>query len=172
MSHEAQKEFCKWVKDNTPNFFKQKSILDVGSLDINGNNRWLFDDCRYFGVDLYKGRNVDWVGDILSFHASEQYDVVISTEMLEHDHHWEDSIEKMYALTKSKGLFVITCAGTGRPVHGTFDAMPKDSPATLLYYCNISAGMLKEVMSGLCFLTCSFSENQVSCDTYFWGIKK
>ena len=44
MAHERQQEFCKKVKDIFPEYFKGVNVCDVGSLDINGNNHYLFED--------------------------------------------------------------------------------------------------------------------------------
>ena len=42
------------------NLFKNKKVLDIGSLDINGSNRFLFEDCNYLGIDVGEGKNVDF----------------------------------------------------------------------------------------------------------------
>jgi hypothetical protein len=45
MAHQAQQDFCNSVRQLFPDHFRGKTVLDVGSLDINGNNRYLFTDC-------------------------------------------------------------------------------------------------------------------------------
>ena len=50
MSHPSQQEFCNKIKQQYPEYFKNKKILDIGSLDINGNNRDLFDESTYIGT--------------------------------------------------------------------------------------------------------------------------
>ena len=52
MAHVAQQEFFKKVKEQFPERFKNCSVLDIGSLDLNGNNRYLFEDYTYIGVDV------------------------------------------------------------------------------------------------------------------------
>ena len=52
MAHQEQINFCLYVKEKYPTFFNNKKVLDVGSGDINGNNRYLFEDCDYFGCDV------------------------------------------------------------------------------------------------------------------------
>ena len=61
MAHEEQTVFCKGVKARFPEFFKWTKVLDIGSMDINGNNRYLFEGCAYIGCDLGDGENVDIV---------------------------------------------------------------------------------------------------------------
>ena len=55
MAHQEQINFCKSVKEFMPDFFKGVSVLDIGSLDINGNNRYLFDNYDYTGIDIGEG---------------------------------------------------------------------------------------------------------------------
>ena len=61
MAHTNQILYCESVKTKYPQFFKNVKVLDIGSLDINGSNRYLFEDCDYLGIDVGEGRNVDLV---------------------------------------------------------------------------------------------------------------
>ena len=61
MAHPEQKVWCNYVKQKRPEFFKNVHVCDIGSLDINCNNRYLFEDYKYVGVDICTGRNVDVV---------------------------------------------------------------------------------------------------------------
>jgi hypothetical protein len=61
MAHKQQIEFCQKIKNSHSSFFSNKRVLDVGSLDVNGNNRYLFDNCEYTGIDIGNGKNVDIV---------------------------------------------------------------------------------------------------------------
>ena len=51
------------------------------------------------------------------------FDTVISTEMLEHDPHWRESVQRMIDLVKGQtpfglgGTLIITCAAPGRGEH-------------------------------------------------------
>ena len=42
---------------------------------------------------------------------------VVSTEMLEHDPHWQASVQRMIELVKPGGTLIITCAAPGRGEH-------------------------------------------------------
>lgn len=46
MAHAQQKIFCLSIKQKLPEYFKIKFVLDIGSLDINGNNHAARDDRR------------------------------------------------------------------------------------------------------------------------------
>ena len=92
MAHEAQQLFCLEVRDKYPDAFKNKRVLDCGSLDINGSNRYLFDGCTYIGIDLGPGKNVDQISLIHEFTDPEGFDTIISTECFEHDMYWDKSL--------------------------------------------------------------------------------
>lgn len=177
MAHPEQATFCKSVKEKYPELFKNVSVLDVGSLDINGNNRYLFEDYSYMGIDVGEGRNVDIVCKGHEFDPGRQYDVVISTECFEHDMYWVHTLRNCVRLTKSGGLFLFTCATTGRHEHGTTRTTPQDSPFTHSlfndYYMNLTEEDVRTAFSPEEeFLSFGFSTNQNTKDLYFWGIKK
>lgn len=177
MAHGAQIEFCSSVRDKFPELFKNNTVLDVGSLDINGNNRYLFTDCEYTGVDLGKGPNVDVVSKGHEFHPGKQYGIVMSTECFEHDKYWKLTVKNCVELTKQGGLFLFTCAGTGRPEHGTSRQHSGTSPFTSKmwpnYYENRTASdFMRLPWWRDSFVLSEFIENINDFDLYFWGIKK
>lgn len=88
-------------------------VLDVGSLDINGNNRFYFGDdiVEYVGCDLVEGKNVTHVCDLADLPFEPSYfDVVISSEVLLDVH----MITKMWSFLKPGGILVITTAAVRR----------------------------------------------------------
>lgn len=177
MAHPEQRDFCLSVKSKFPDFFKNVSVLDIGSLDINGNNRYLFENYTYIGVDIGEGKNVDIVSKGHEFKPGRQFNVVISTECFEHDQHWKDTIRNCIDLTKSGGLFIFSCATTGRHEHGTSRTTPQDSPFTFTefndYYMNLTEDNIREVINdGSEFSEYGFSTNENTKDLYFYGIKK
>ena len=179
MAHVAQQEFFKKVKEQFPERFKNCSVLDIGSLDLNGNNRYLFEDYTYIGVDVGVGPNVDIVSKGHEYKSDEQYDIVISSECFEHDMYYAETIKNCISLTKSNGFFTFTCASTGRGEHGTRRTNPHDAPflneieGWSDYYKNLTESDIREVID----IESHFSEflfqyNGGSYDLYFWGIKK
>ncbi len=184
MAHREQAVFCNSVKEKFPEKFDNVSVLDIGSLDINGNNRYLFSNYKYIGVDLGEGRNVDVVSRGHEFDSPEQFDVVISTECFEHDQFYGKTINNMYRLLKSGGMFIFSAAGEGRPEHGTRRTSPGDAPFIATegddYYKNLTEKDIRDVID----LDENFSQyeihstseychqRQLPCDIYFWGIKK
>lgn len=85
-------------------------ILDVGSYDVNGNFRQLFENpnWNYFGLDIIEGPNVDIISKgEYDFGIEKEFDVVISGNCLEHVQSpwkWIKQIEKV---TKKNGLICI-----------------------------------------------------------------
>lgn len=174
MSHKAQRDFCNKIKSLYPHQFTGKNILDVGSMDINGNNKMFFDDIKsYIGLDIGPGNNVDVVCPIHVYEPNKMFDVVMSTECFEHDVHWKESIRKMYDLINDGGMLLLTIAGKFRPEHGTTRTSPNDSPYTTEYYRNITAeDFLSLFKLEDEFITWELSYDRISCDIRFFGIKR
>jgi SAM-dependent methyltransferase len=59
------------------------TVLEVGSMNVNGSVRDLFDG-EYIGIDREPGPGVDYVFDAAHFDGAQTFDVVVSTEALEH----------------------------------------------------------------------------------------
>lgn len=82
------------------------SVADVGSFDVNGTFRGLFPGCRYVGLDIAPGPNVDRVVEPYDFGA-ETFDAVISGSTMEHV---EDLVRwgaACIAITKPGGVLCI-----------------------------------------------------------------
>lgn len=94
-----------------------KDTLEVGSLDVNGSVRSLFSG-KYIGIDMREGPGVDVVGaaDALPFGAG-LFDVVVSTEMLEHDPSPWLSLAEMGRVLKTGGHLILTTRGNGFGEH-------------------------------------------------------
>jgi len=94
------------------------NILDVGSQDVNGSYKPLFNNPKwnYFGCDMVEGKNVDIVLKNVYNWAeieSESYDVIISGQALEHiEYFWITILEIMRTL-KEGGLCCIIAPSNG-----------------------------------------------------------
>lgn len=156
-------------------------MLDVGSGDINGNNRFLFENCEYDGNDVIEARNVTIVSKTKDLPFEDNiFDTIISTECFEHDPEYKDSFLKIYKMLKSDGLLCFTCASTGRHEHGTRRINPGDSYGTIGnlidmsdYYKNLTETDLNDVLQlNDLFSVWDTYYNSASKDLYFVGIKK
>jgi len=180
MAHQEQVDFCLSVKDRFPELFKNATVVDIGSLDINGNNRYLFDNCNYVGIDIGEGKNVDIVSKGHEFTVTSKVDIVISSECFEHDQYWDKTIKNIVEnLLKKGGMFLFTCATTGRAEHGTRKANAGCSPLTAItngwedYYLNLTEEDIRTAIDiDAYFAEYEFFVNTISCDLYFWGLRR
>lgn len=99
--------------------FTKKHIVEIGSFDVNGSIRPLFDGCAsYTGVDTREGPGVDVVAKGENYTPDKLVDVVVTTETLEHHPHPKKVIDQARAILKAGGLLIITAAGPERAPHG------------------------------------------------------
>lgn len=179
--HPEARDFTVYVKQWLADFFRNKHVLDVGSGDINGNNRFLFDNCTYEGNDVFQARNVTIVSPTskLPF-GPESFDTIISTECFEHDPEYAQSFQKIVSMLKPGGLFAFTCASTGRGEHGTRRTTPENSfgaiggvDVWMDHYKNLTFEDLKEAIPVFdVFSQFAIYYNSSMCDLYFWGVKR
>jgi SAM-dependent methyltransferase len=174
MAHEAQRTFVQMVKDARPEFFDWTNVIEIGSLNINGTVRDFFTHANYVGFDVGPGPCVDYAipGQDVKY-PDNSFDVAITTECFEHAVEWPDIWRNMIRMLKPGGLIVMTCAGTGRPEHGTSRSDIGSSPLTVAlgneYYKNLTpADFTDDLREGL---DVRFYENTVNLDLYAWGIK-
>ena len=196
MAHVQQWDFCKKVKNKFPDHFKNIKVLDIGAFDVNGNEAFLFDDCDFIGLDIGPGDGVDVVCPAQEYDAPDNsFDTIISCECWEHNPFYKESIQNAVRMLKPGGLFLFTCATTGRPVHGTAtqDAIDIANMKTLQgtdivewktmpnvsredwdneYYRNVTEDDVRAAISiDDIFSSYQFEVNTDHCDLYFWGIK-
>jgi SAM-dependent methyltransferase len=179
--HIQARDFTLFVKSILQDYFINKTVLDVGSGDINGNNRFLFEKCVYNGNDVFDAPNVTVVSKTKDLLFEDNFfDTIISTECFEHDPEYKESFLKIYTMLKPNGLFCFTCASTGRAEHGTRRTSPGCSYGTIAnisdmvdYYKNLTVEDLNEVLvlDDLFSSWDTYYENE-SKDLYFVGIKK
>ena len=179
--HPEARDFMLFVKQQIGEFFTNKSVLDVGSGDINGNNRFLFENCTYEGNDVFQAPNVTVVSKTSALHFDDNtFDTIVSTECFEHDPEYAGSFQKIVRMLRPGGLFCFTCASTGRQEHGTRRTSPSDSWGTIGditgwqdYYKNLTFSDLNNAISVQdIFSQYAAYYNASSRDLYFWGVKK
>jgi SAM-dependent methyltransferase len=101
-----------------------REVLDVGSLDVNGSLRPFVETlgpARYVGVDIAPGPRVDVVVDasrIVERFGPESFDVVITTEMLEHIRDWQTVVSNLKRVVRPGGLLLVTTRSIGFHYHG------------------------------------------------------
>lgn len=113
-----------WVQRTlTAEHVKGRSVLEVGSYDVNGTVRPYIESLqpsRYLGVDVAAGPCVDQVVDCELLTVEVGYgvwDVVISTEMLEHVRDWRGCMINLACAAKPGGLLLVTTRSPGFGYH-------------------------------------------------------
>ena len=101
-----------------------KQVIEVGSMNVNGSLRAHVESLgpsSYVGIDFIAGNGVDVVCDAVDLKkrfGKNAFDVVISTEMLEHAEDWRAAITVMKRILRSGGIFLLTARAPGFPRHG------------------------------------------------------
>lgn len=175
MSHKTQKEWCKKIKNEYPEYFLEKRVLDIGSLDINGTNKDLFENCEYIGLDVIDGKNVDIISIAHEYKTEELFDVILSTNSLEHDMYFRLTLKKMVDLLKPLGIMFFSVAHKFKE-HGTLEKNPEDSGTAQMseewanYYKNLN---IKDITDSLDLekIFVEFYLGIKDKDLIFWGIK-
>lgn len=101
-----------------------RAVLEVGSMDVNGSLRPFVESlgpASYVGVDIAPGPSVDVVVDasgLVDRFGAESFDVVITTEMLEHIRDWQTVVSNLKRVVRPGGLLLVTTRSIGFPYHG------------------------------------------------------
>ncbi len=121
MAHQSCMDFVRnslGVKD-----VADRSLIEVGSANVNGSARAYLESLRpaqYVGVDIEAGPGVDVVCDarnLVDRFGPETFDIVISTEMLEHVMDWRLTVENLKTILRPGGVAVLTTRSIGFPFH-------------------------------------------------------
>ncbi len=97
------------------------SILEIGSLILNGSPRAIFPTANYFGIDVVAGPGVDEVSSGATFDTERRFDLVLCSEVLEHTVLGPEICSNAHRLLLPGGLFLVTAAGYGRTPHSAVD---------------------------------------------------
>jgi len=122
MCHKSCIEFAeKYIHEDD---IKGRSVIEVGALDVNGSIRPSVEQFRplsYIGVDIQKGAGVDRicpVENLIKEFGTNSFDVVISTELLEHVLNWRKAIHNLKQVLKPGGSMLLTTRSKGKCYHG------------------------------------------------------
>lgn len=97
---------------------KKLKILDIGSQDVNGSYRKLFENPNwdYTGADMCEGNNVDIIlNNVYRWNdiPANTYDVIISGQALEHVEYFLNTMYEINRLLKTNGKVCIIVPSGG-----------------------------------------------------------
>lgn len=111
-----------YVRDTITHYnLKGKRVLEIGSFNVNGSVRDLFETDDYLGVDMREGPGVDAVCNAhdIPYHIPQvEFEVIVCTEMLEHDDRFWETMTVIGYMLERGGLLILTARGNGFPLHG------------------------------------------------------
>jgi len=115
-----------FIKHVEPAESHGKRVLEIGSKYVNGSVRPLVERFlkpkEYLGIDIEPGKFVDIVlpaEEIVKYFGEGSFDVIISTELLEHVKDWRVVIKNTKAALKREGYLYLTTRSHGFPYHGS-----------------------------------------------------
>jgi len=110
-----------WAGSVLPDLVTGRDVIEVGSYDVNGSVRPTLEPLAssYLGVDVSPGPSVDVVADVADLPTlyPDGFDVVITTEMLEHVASWKAAIKSLVKAVKRGGVLALTTRSLGFPLH-------------------------------------------------------
>ena len=116
--HKSSFMIMKWFSEKYMENEKSYKILDIGSQDINGSYKPIFENrnWEYFGSDVVSGKNVDIIlqepyrwRNI----KSKTFDCVICGQMLEHDEFFWLTMLEIKRIMKPGGLCCMIAPSSG-----------------------------------------------------------
>jgi hypothetical protein len=99
-------------------------VFEIGSKNVNGTVRGLFDTDAYLGIDVRSGPDVDVVADGAVYIPPTPPDLIVSCEVLEHTPDAEAIVRHALALLPSGGRLLVTAAAPERAPHSAEDGGP------------------------------------------------
>ena len=121
-----------------------RSVLEIGSLNINGGARELCAGAGlYWGIDKVGGRGVDEVRDVRDYAPPIRFDLIICNEVLEHAPAPAEILAACARLLNRNGHLILTCASDGRKPHSATGA---EHPLPGEYYGNVSPEALRAAL--------------------------
>lgn len=103
---------------------QRAAVVEIGSRDVNGSVRSLVNalgPASYIGIDLQAGTGVDEICDasaLVPRFGRDAFDLLISTELLEHVRDWRAVISQFKQVLKPGGRLLVTTRSRGFPYHG------------------------------------------------------
>lgn len=125
---------------------RRLNVVELGSRDVNGSVRPLFEGCDYTGVDIARGPGVDIVADGATWQPDgEPFDVGLCLEVLEHAPEPTAIVANLRRIVKPGGIVIVTAATDPRAPHSGTDGAALRAGE---YYANVPAWALLTWLDG------------------------
>lgn len=105
------------LKEKYPNNFKNCSVLEIGSQNVNGTARDYFEDCEYIGVDIEAGKDVDIVCDAGKTKFDKKFNTLLILSVFEHDLNWRHTLKHNLQWLKEDGICFVCFGAEGNLPH-------------------------------------------------------
>jgi SAM-dependent methyltransferase len=111
------------IKYLTPNEIQGKKVIEVGAYDVNGSLRphiMKNNPSKYIGIDIAPGPGVDEIcdaNDIIQKYGASSFDILISTEMIEHIENWKKILSNFKNIVGEGGIIILTTRSKGFGLH-------------------------------------------------------
>ncbi|MFC1633078.1 class I SAM-dependent methyltransferase [Patescibacteria group bacterium] len=100
-----------------------KRVLEIGARTVNFSLRTEIEKLKpaeYIGVDIQEGKGVDQIvsaEELVDKFGADSFDVVFTTELLEHVEDWRAAISNIKQVCKPNGVILITTRSIGFKYH-------------------------------------------------------
>ncbi len=141
------KESHDFVKECLGLIGSRERVVEIGSRDINGSIKKLFNGSEYIGVDLVDGKNVDVVADAAEWQPEMLQDLVVCASVLEHTPRGFALVESAARMLLPGGFFVVTTVADPWPEHSAVDGGTLRAGE---HYNNLTKGILERWVK-MCF---------------------
>lgn len=119
--------------------YRPETVLEFGSLNINGGVRDILPDSDWFGIDIQSGPGVDKKADARIYRHPFRVAMVVCCEVLEHAPGVRGIVSNARANLHIGGALLITCATNPRAPHSAVDG---GALRTGEHYANIESEAL------------------------------
>lgn len=108
-----------WLQDLSHRYrTRYKTVMELGSLDMNGTARDYMRAASWIGVDRIDGDAVDiHCAAAETRFIAEQFDVILCTSMLEHDPTWRESLSHNLQWLRPGGHLFLSWGAEGNVHH-------------------------------------------------------
>jgi SAM-dependent methyltransferase len=115
-------QWCLDFANKLPPLDPSSVVIELGARNVNGSLRNLLEKKvqRWVGVDITEGSGVDILADAKDLRAHfplPSFDLVVSTEMLEHCPDWRTVVRETVRVLKPGGILLLTTRAPGFELH-------------------------------------------------------